>query len=302
MWGSDIGNMTLGRLNMNVPIAALSAEDRIVVVADVFGSIWISHDNGNNFVLQHDSALGEEFTAVLVESYASVWMASVGSVYRSFDGGKSQSQSITLYSVADYEILDIAKSHPDGVVFFSDINGMGISCTDEDVIQRVIESATASVSFPPNIIHQDGILYIGGEGENQEPVLKMSLDGGHNWMNSLQLVGMHVFEDEAVVMPAGSGCGVVWVAVYYFDQISEEEVYVICDIYRSVYYGLPNTWTLEWRRRVDVLGEEDPYVFIPTDIAATSPNNCTVVGLWTDWDDAEVPPHLYAVELHSCED
>jgi len=301
VWGKDIGNLTIGRLNMTSPIAYLSVKDRIVVVSDTNGDVWISHDNGDNFILQHDSAtLGVgAFRAVLVESFASVWLTTDDSrVYVSFDGGKTLSQRISLYSVPNYEITDITKSNPDNVLFFADMVGFGISQTDEDVIQRVIESATDYTSLPPNIVHADGILFIGGKDDQDQPVLKMSLNDGHDWMYSLQLTGMSVLSDDyIVVMPASAGCGVIWLAVLYQD--SESDIH--CDVYRSVYYGLPGTWKLEWSQEVG-LGGQTAFGLFPTDIAAVSTNHCTVVGLWLDWLDPVSLPHLYAVELFSCED
>ncbi len=301
IWGYDISNMDVGRLNMDVPIAYLSAEDRVVVAADIFGSIWISHDNGNNFILQHDSAsLGiGEFRALLVESFASVWLTTDDArVYRSFDGGKTLNQQVTLYSALNYEIIDITKSVPNNVYFFADVIAMGISQTDEDVVQRVIESVTEYVSLPPNIVHADGLLFIGGKDGSGQPVLKMSLDGGHSWMYSLQLAGMSFISDDyIIVMPVSGGCGVLWLVVLYLDADSD----VQCDVYRSVYYGLPTTWILEWSQTTD-MGGATAFGFLPTDVAAMSPNHCVVTGLQIDYLDPTFVPSLYAIELYSCED
>lgn len=307
MWGSDILNMTLGRLNISTVVTNISAADRIVMAVDVLGRLWISHNTGDGFILQHNpSVLGTgDFTAILVESFASCWLTTDDSyIYKSADGGKTL-ERITQYTASNYSVVEIVRSLPDRAVYFSDNVVMGVSMTDEDIVQRMVEYVVYDTSDNTNMIHSDGILFLGGKDVDDQPILVMSLDDGLHWSLSFRLLNMSVvteYDNTLVIMPASNGNGVVWLVVLY----DESTGYLLpairhCDIYRSVYYGLPGTWKLEWSHEVS-LGGESAFGMFPTDISAMSVNRCMVVGLWVDWLDPLSIPDMYAVELFSSEE
>lgn len=267
---ADMDKFNFSTFTLSNPIISVSSYQKLWAAVDTLGAVYCSSDESG---LYQGTGISGTPVVVKVFNYSCILVGtSTGAIYLSTDGGH------VYHAVDAYNAIATG-----GIVGFCGMDDAIYAITATGNIAMSTDGGVTFERWPdlPGVVDisdiqcQDGIVYVTGYFNTTDLQVLASTDL-ETWLTVLSLTTSSLPALSYTVRPqlAAAGPGVLYLAASY---ITDNDTRYRSEVYRSVNWGMPNTWELLWSEvAVDIIYNT---VTLLTDIAASSVNDVVVTGI-----------------------